>query len=104
MAAVIKLYFSAVETSSPGTCLEQDHKCEQKNWFAAQVVYASIHEVQHSWIFFFTIIWLFINIDYEVRIIWGIFFVNVSVHPCLPLAESSHKISQALFQQHFIAY
>lgn len=68
------------------------------------MVCAAIHEVQQSWIFSFLVTMLSGYNDYGGRIIWGIVIVDVSVHPCLPVAESSHKISGALFQQHFVVY
>lgn len=37
-------------------------------------------------------------------IICGILIVKVSVHPCLLVTKSSHKLSGALFQQHFVMY
>lgn len=69
-----------------------------------QVVCAAVYEVQQSWMFSLILNILSVYSDCRVKIIWGTVIVNVLVRSCLPLAESSHKISGVLFQEHFVVH
>lgn len=117
MVTVIKLCFS-VEGEKVCTAhlvLLQEYKAEQKilGCKAASGFCVAIHEIQKSCISLLFLLLLLLLLLFHhnyssgytecgVSIIFGIVIVNDSVCPCLPVTESSHKLSGDLLQQHFV--
>lgn len=91
---------------SRGSCVPFAGMRHKKKYLFAgqQVACAAIHEVQQNWMFSLILNILLDYSDCGVKIIWGIVIVNVFVHPCLPFAEVSQKISGVLFQEHFVVH